>query len=119
MTPEDLSSIIGDVQISTIKGHCHSCKEPVAVVIERTSETEMKISGGAIFQPPSDWDMGDDLVCKCDKCFESHPVVNRPTLVYSRCVGYYSPVKQWNRGKQAEFRERKTFRTSRFLDNNT
>jgi ribonucleoside-triphosphate reductase len=29
--------------------------------------------------------------------------------VYSRIVGYLRPVKQWNEGKQAEFKERKTF----------
>jgi len=29
--------------------------------------------------------------------------------VYSRIVGYFRPVDQWNDGKQAEFRIRKTF----------
>jgi ribonucleoside-triphosphate reductase len=29
--------------------------------------------------------------------------------VYSRVVGYMRPVKQWNRGKQQEFSDRKTF----------
>ncbi|MCK5023050.1 MAG: hypothetical protein KAS04_02660 [Candidatus Aenigmarchaeota archaeon] len=29
--------------------------------------------------------------------------------VYSRIVGYYRPVNQWNDGKQAEFTDRKTF----------
>ena len=29
--------------------------------------------------------------------------------VYSRVVGYLRPVKQWNKGKQEEFRIRKTF----------
>lgn len=33
-----------------------------------------------------------------------------PVEVYSRVVGYYRPVNQWNRGKQEEFRERKEFR---------
>jgi ribonucleoside-triphosphate reductase len=30
--------------------------------------------------------------------------------VYSRVVGYLRPVKQWNEGKQAEYRRRKTFK---------
>jgi len=30
--------------------------------------------------------------------------------VYSRVVGYLRPVKQWNDGKQEEFKERKTFK---------
>ncbi len=29
--------------------------------------------------------------------------------VYSRVVGYLTPVSQWNKGKKAEFRDRKTF----------
>lgn len=32
-----------------------------------------------------------------------------PVEVYSRVVGYYRPVNQWNRGKQEEFAERKEF----------
>lgn len=35
-----------------------------------------------------------------------------PVEVYSRVVGYYRPVKQWNRGKQEEFKERKEFKIS-------
>lgn len=27
--------------------------------------------------------------------------------VYSRVVGYYRPVQDWNRGKQAEFADRR------------
>lgn len=29
-----------------------------------------------------------------------------PVEVYSRVVGYFRPVNQWNRGKQEEFHER-------------
>ena len=28
--------------------------------------------------------------------------------IWSRCVGYHRPVKSFNRGKQEEFRDRKT-----------
>lgn len=31
---------------------------------------------------------------------------------YSRVVGYYRPVQQWNPGKKAEFRDRKPFKVS-------
>jgi anaerobic ribonucleoside-triphosphate reductase len=30
--------------------------------------------------------------------------------VYSRVVGYYRPVKEWNVGKREEFKERKDFK---------
>lgn len=32
------------------------------------------------------------------------------TEVYSRVVGYHRPVKNWNKGKKEEFKERKHFR---------
>ena len=31
------------------------------------------------------------------------------TEVFSRCCGYYRPIKSWNRGKREEFIDRKTF----------
>eukprot|EP01105_Mastigella_eilhardi_P022788 TRINITY_DN5664_c0_g1_i1.p1 TRINITY_DN5664_c0_g1~~TRINITY_DN5664_c0_g1_i1.p1 ORF type:complete len:869 (-),score=237.40 TRINITY_DN5664_c0_g1_i1:53-2659(-) len=38
----------------------------------------------------------------CAKC-------NAPTLIYSRIVGYYRPIKDWNAGKKAEFAMRKYY----------
>jgi anaerobic ribonucleoside-triphosphate reductase len=32
-----------------------------------------------------------------------------PVEVYSRVVGYFRPVNQWNKGKKEEFQERKEF----------
>ncbi len=40
----------------------------------------------------------------CPKC-----VVEQKTEVYSRVVGYIRPVEQWNKGKQAEFEDRKEY----------
>ncbi len=37
------------------------------------------------------------------------PECNDETEVYSRIVGYYRPVKNWNKGKKEEFSERKTY----------
>jgi anaerobic ribonucleoside-triphosphate reductase len=33
-----------------------------------------------------------------------------PVEVYSRVVGYFRPINQWNKGKQEEFNERKVYR---------
>ena len=33
----------------------------------------------------------------------------RDTEVYSRIVGYFRPVANWNKGKQQEFVDRKTY----------
>jgi len=35
-----------------------------------------------------------------------------PVEVYSRIVGYFRPVNQWNKGKQEEFHDRKEFTIS-------
>ena len=30
--------------------------------------------------------------------------------IYSRIVGYFRPVSQWNKGKKEEFKDRKVFK---------
>ncbi len=37
------------------------------------------------------------------------PYCGKETEIYSRVVGYYRPVKSWNKGKQEEFKFRKSF----------
>jgi len=39
-----------------------------------------------------------------------------PTEVYSRVVGYYRPVCQWNKGKQSEFADRKFYNTNNNIE---
>ena len=39
-------------------------------------------------------------MAKCDGAME----------VFSRCVGYFRPISTWNKGKQEEFGDRKTFK---------
>jgi anaerobic ribonucleoside-triphosphate reductase len=34
---------------------------------------------------------------------------NEKVEVYSRVIGYFRPISNWNAGKQEEFRERKFF----------
>lgn len=48
---------------------------------------------------------------KCGKCTE----------VYSRVTGYFRPVSSWNKGKQEEFKDRKTYdvSTCKKCDTNT
>lgn len=37
------------------------------------------------------------------------PICGKTTEVYSRITGYYRPVQNWNAGKTAEFKSRKTY----------
>jgi ribonucleoside-triphosphate reductase (formate) len=43
---------------------------------------------------------------------ETCPSCSMDTEIYSRVVGYLRPVKQWNKGKRAEFGKRKTFKVA-------
>ncbi|HSW63437.1 MAG TPA: ribonucleoside triphosphate reductase [Dissulfurispiraceae bacterium] len=53
--------------------------------------------------PEHDYIAGEEHAC---------PSCGRATEVYSRVSGYLRPVAQWNKGKEAEFRERKKFNVS-------
>ncbi|MGM0608244.1 MAG: ribonucleoside triphosphate reductase [Candidatus Muiribacteriota bacterium] len=44
------------------------------------------------------------------------PECNNKTEVYSRIVGYFRPVKNWNLGKKEEFSERKTYDASNMIN---
>ncbi|MEM5813349.1 MAG: ribonucleoside triphosphate reductase [Candidatus Aenigmatarchaeota archaeon] len=46
---------------------------------------------------------------------QSCPQCNSQCEVYSRIVGYFRPVSQWNVGKREEFKLRKTYRISNIL----
>ena len=41
-----------------------------------------------------------------------------PVEVYSRVVGYFRPVNQWNKGKQEEFSERNEFNPKNMIGTN-
>ena len=40
---------------------------------------------------------------------------NEKCEIYSRVCGYFRPVANWNKGKQAEFADRKTYRAPSIL----
>jgi len=42
---------------------------------------------------------------------ETEKVLAVKAEVYSRVVGYYRPVQDWNEGKREEFRERRYLKT--------
>lgn len=44
---------------------------------------------------------------------ELNEVQGKECEVYSRVVGYHSPVKNWNNGKKEEFEHRETFSIER------
>ena len=52
--------------------------------------------------------------CKCRDCHQKDSTLRnyRPCEVYARVVGYIRPVAQWNKGKQAEYKDRVEFVTN-------
>ena len=60
------------------------------------------------------YNIGDDKkvsVFRCKDCYEKDKTLTnfQECEVYTRVVGYLRPVKQFNDGKQQEFKERKNF----------
>lgn len=53
---------------------------------------------------------GEDAI-KCKECFESNPALEnfQACDVYSRVVGFHTPIQRWNKGKSEEWKDRKTF----------
>jgi hypothetical protein len=108
MTPQELSNMMGKNQFATFLMDCYDCDEPCTINAARISATEIDISGGALFKAPENWHADTPLLAKCNSCFDADPFFHPSPEVYSRCVGYLRPVKNWNKAKQAEFKMRKT-----------
>lgn len=55
--------------------------------------------------------VGSEVYNKCKECHQKDPILRnfQAMEVYSRVVGYIRPVKQWNKGKQAEFADRNEY----------
>lgn len=83
---------------------CHDCGKEV-----KTRRQEF-IGGKLLVY--KDEKLGKITVVKCDECYLKMPALTkfRECEVYSRIVGYLRPVQQWNKGKRAEFKDRKEFK---------
>lgn len=83
---------------------CWDCKKEIKIVGDKIKNgkylTYLKDDGTKI------------TIFKCIDCFsKSEELKNyQPCEVYSRIVGYYRPVQQWNLGKQKEFEQRKEYK---------
>ncbi|MDD3498275.1 MAG: anaerobic ribonucleoside-triphosphate reductase [Candidatus Moranbacteria bacterium] len=69
-----------------------------------------KLGKGEKFVRFSSVSKGED-VFKCEKCFDSNPALEnfQACDVYSRVVGFHTPISRWNKGKSSEWKDRKTF----------
>ena len=77
-------------------------KQLVKKVFENFSLPYITITPTFSICPAHGYLMGEHSFCP--RC-----AIKQPCEVYSRIVGYYRPVSQWNEGKQIEFDDRKEF----------
>lgn len=73
---------------------CHDCKKE----LEKGDEYVL-------------YEVVSEKFIKCKDCYKKDPVLKnfKKAEVYSRVVGYIRPVEQWNKGKQAEYGDRKEY----------
>ena len=83
---------------------CYDCGKEM-----RTKDNEILNGKVLAYQPPN----GEKVyVFKCNECYKKDKSLKdyQKCEVYTRVVGYLRPVKQFNSGKQQEFKERKNFK---------
>lgn len=86
---------------------CHDCEKDIFV---KGDGEDLEIQGGKMcFYKDKNETI---VIIKCDECFaKNQSLMNyKECMVYSRVVGYISPVKQWHPGKVEEFKDRKVFK---------
>lgn len=108
MKLEDLEKLFKEHETNELQwmGKCHDCGKETEIQVDLNYETlEVTIKGGALYSDQN------AFFLKCDSCFQKDPALRhyQECEVYSRVVGYLRPVKQWNDGKQAEFKDREMF----------
>jgi anaerobic ribonucleoside-triphosphate reductase len=77
-----------------------SCKLLVRRIAERFSIPYFTITPTFSICPEHGYQAGEHFTC---------PNCGKPAEVYSRVVGYYRPVQNWHKGKQEEYRQRRTY----------
>lgn len=104
----ELMSQYPDIPIFEFEGRCLDCQCPVTVTVVRVHDYSFaeyaetfEVYGGAVHGSP------DNFKLKCELCFSDDQHFGGKCEVYSRVVGYLSSMKQWNKGRLAEFNSRK------------
>ena len=104
----DLMRRYPDDSVFDFEGRCMDCQCPVTVTVLRIHDYSsdeynetFHVYGGAVHGT------SESFRLKCEPCFANDPHFGGKCEVYSRVVGYLSPVRQWNGGRRAEFNKRK------------
>ena len=88
-----------------VEGKCQHCGELVVLDLDYVGgRVEVVGNGGMKYYVHA----GKPCFL-CSTCHGLGRKLGSPTEVYSRVVGYLSPVNRWNKGKREEFDMRKEF----------
>jgi hypothetical protein len=89
-------------------GTCHDCKQTVQIVTTMGDDGKLTIEGGALYKIEGI----EEPFFKCESCLEKDSILRnyQPCEVFTRVCGYLRPVKQFNKGKQAECHQRVNFK---------
>ncbi len=82
---------------------CYNCNKKITV-----KNNKLVNAVGLLYK-----DDGKEIkILKCKSCYKKDPSLTnfQECEVYSRIIGYLRPIKQWNPGKEQEFKERKIFK---------
>jgi hypothetical protein len=108
----NIEDLIADIEKGDMiyRGFCHDCCAKVEVTATLREDGAIDIGGnGSVYKVKRGLDAR--YFFKCEACFKSDKTLRdfNEIEVWSRSVGYLRPVKQWNKGKQEEFKMRKLF----------
>lgn len=91
---------------------CHDCGAPTRVTYsEDEGGGRLDPQDGAAGYNPTLNNGSTEYFVKCPECFEKNPQLRsfNPIEVYTRVVGYYRPITSFNKGKMAEYQDRKYY----------
>ena len=104
---QEISDKVGENQTAKIGVTCLDCGKNFYIFFERTGEKDAKIEGGVIYETENDRGLKTEF--KCPECYKRNPNYGPPVDIYSRVVGFMTPVSSWNNGKQSEWKLRKEY----------
>jgi hypothetical protein len=95
-------------------GDCYDCGKEINIKIgiKDIDTGEYFVEGGAIWSKTEDFrnTTVTTFTLKCPDCWEKdNKLHDQECEVFARCVGYLTPVKNWNLGKSEEFKNRKLY----------
>lgn len=101
-----LFDVAGEDKIA-VSGRCQHCGGEVSLLVDYVDKVIICEGNGGMKY----YSHAGKPQFLCSECEERGKMLGSPCEVYSRVVGYLSPVHRWNLGKRLEFEMRRPFET--------